>query len=49
MPTVEELVYNMILFMFLPLWVLFGGMDYWCHRYEQSTPWHKKRPPMKSA
>ena len=32
MPTVEELVYNMILFLFLPLWILCGGFDYWCHR-----------------
>lgn len=32
MPTVEELVYNMILFVFLPLWLICGGIDYWCHR-----------------
>ena len=32
MPTVEEILHNMILFLFLPLWVLCGGMDYWCHR-----------------
>ena len=31
-PTVETLTLNLILYVMLPLWVLAGSFDYWCHR-----------------